>query len=163
MTQELVLNTNFNPTTFAKDNFVCTRICHFLRMNRHIGIGLIRDVVDTIQSNYKKLKDFKHPLLVFHGKRNQSIPYNDVYKAVNYVGGNDKTLKIIENGFIELYCDTEKEALSLFIIDWILKHLQKSPCLGHLTHMKLKTAPRKGALFNVRNVALFAIYILIVK
>lgn len=132
-------------------------------MNRHIGIGLIRDVVDTIQSNYKKLKEFKHPLLIFHGKRNQSIPYKDVYKAVKYFGGNDTTLKIIENGFIELYCDTEKEALSLFMIDWILKHAQKAPCLGNISHMTLKTAPRRGAVFNARNIALLVIYALVVK
>lgn len=132
-------------------------------MNRHIGIGLVRDLVDTIQSNYQKLKDFKVPLLVFHGRRNQSIPYKDIYKAVSYIGSHDKTFKIIENGFIELYCDTEKEALFVFMMDWILKRIQKAPCLGQLSRMKLKTAPRKGPVFSVKRVALLVIYFLIVR
>ena len=158
-----MVNSNFNPTTFAKDNFVCTKICYFLRNNRHIGIGLIRDVVDTIQSNYKRLKDFQHPLLIFHGKRNQTIPYKDIYKAVKCVGGNDKTLKIIENGYIELYCDTEKDALGVIMIDWILKHLKKAPVLGNISHVKLKLAPRKKSIISAKNIALLILYIIIVK
>lgn len=147
---------------------MCLRICHLLRMNRHIGIGLIRDVVDTILLNQKKLKEFNYPLLIFHGKSNYSIPYQDIYKTIKHISSGSKTLKLIENGFIELYCDTEKEGLAVFLIDWIMKRVNGSrnnapPCLGQLSHLKLKTAPRRGGIFNAKNIALFVIYALVVR
>jgi Serine aminopeptidase, S33 len=154
-----LLNTNFNPTTFAKDNHVCTRINHCLRNNLHIGIGLIRDVVHSIKSNSTKLNDFRYPLLIFHGKKNASIPYKDIYRAVKQISSNDKTFKLIENGFIELYCDVEKEALGVIMIDWILKRVKKSPCLGQLQNMKLKTAPRRRSMVNLKNIVMLIVYL----
>lgn len=157
------MNTSFNPTTYAKDNFICTRINHTLRNNLHIGCGLVRDLLHTIKGNTNKIKNFKHPLLLFHGKKNASIPYKDIYKVVKLFGSNDKTFKLIENGFIELYCDVEKEALGVIMIDWILKRVKRAPCLGQVHNMTLKTGPRRGSILNFRNIVLIMLYFGIIR
>lgn len=157
------MNSSFNPTTYAKDNFICTKINHALRNNLHVGLGLVRDVLHSITSNSAKMKQFKHPLLVFHGKKNAAIPSKDIYKAVKQFGSNDKTFKLIENGFIELYCDLEKEALGVIMIDWILKRIKRAPCLGHLQHMPLKTGPRRGSIINFKTISMVVIYVAILR
>lgn len=76
------------------------------------------------------------------------------------LGSNDKTLKTIENGFIELYCDVEKDALEVVMIDWILKQAKKGQVLGNLINYKLKIAPKKEKYFNFRNILISIGYLL---
>jgi alpha-beta hydrolase superfamily lysophospholipase len=161
--QEVVMNTNINPTTSAKDNFVCTRINHFLRNSTHVGIGMIRDITKSIASNPEKLKKFKYPLLIVHGKKNASVPHEEIVKAMKVFGSNDKTLKLIEGGFIELYCDIEKEALAVVITDWILKQAKKGLVLGNLKNYKLKIEARRVGILSFKNVLLLLSYLLTLK
>ena len=163
LTKEVVINTSFNPTTLAKDNFACTKIANFLKNDVHVGIGMVRDVIKSISQNQKKLAEFKYPLLIFHGNKNMAINHKDIFKAVKTIGSNDKTLKIVENGYIELYCDLEKEALGVTMMDWVLKRLKKAPVLGNLSHYKFKSGPPKARLLNWPNVIILLSYLVCLK
>ena len=160
---ELVINTNFNSTNFAKNNFTCTRISHFLRNCTHVGIGLIRDVVRSISTNKRKLEQFKYPIMILHGRKNMSIPHEDMLKMMDKIGSKDKILKIVENGYIELYCDDEKEALCVVVLDWIKNRSSKAPSLGNLSRYVLKYHPKKDTVFSLRNAALLLVYLIVVR
>lgn len=158
-----MLNTNINPTTSAKDNFVCLRISHFLRNSTHVGIGMIRDISKSIASNSEKLKKFKYPLLIIHGKKNASVPHEDIVKAMKIIGSNDKSLKLIDGGFIELYCDIEKVAVDVVVTDWILKRAKKGLPLGNLKNYHLKIEARRDGILRFKNILLLVSYVLTVK
>jgi hypothetical protein len=158
-----VLNTNINPTTSAKDNFACLRISHFLRNSTHVGIGMVRDISKSVAASTEKLKKFKYPLLIIHGKNNASVPHEDVVKAMKIIGSNDKSLKLIEGGFIELYCDVEKNAVDVVVTEWILKRAKKAVPLGNLKNYRLKIEARRDGIFSFKNVLLLLSYLLTVK
>jgi len=157
------MNTNINPTTSAKDNFVCLRISHFLRNSTHVGIGMIRDITKSIASNTEKLKKFKYPLLIIHGKNNASVPHEEIVKAMKIIGSNDKSLKLIDGGFIELYCDIEKVAVDVVITDWILKRAKKGVLLGNLKNYRLKIEAKRDGILNIKNILLIISYLTTIK
>lgn len=109
------------------------------------------------------LHKFKYPILIFHGKKNQSIPHEDVFKTMEKFSSYDKTLKIIENGFIELYCDEEKDGIIVLMIDWMLKRVKKSPTLGDLSHYQLNVNQKKNKILSWRNIVLLSVYLAILK
>lgn len=79
------------------------------------------------------------------------------------IGSNDKSLKTVENGMIELYCDTGKDALGLTILEWILKRAPNAQIKGNMDHFKLKSGPKKSRILNLKNLFFLVLYISIIK
>lgn len=117
----------------------------------------------SVSSNKEKLKDFKYPILIFHGTSNPAMPFEDIRQIVRGIGSYEQTFKRIENGYIELYCDTEKEGLILETTLWIQRKAKTAPTLGNLSHYELRTKPKTRKFVNFKNLCLLLGYLLAIK
>lgn len=91
------------------------------------------------------------------------MPFEDIRRIVRGIGSYENIFKSVENGYIELYCDTEKEALILEMTQWIQKKVKTAPALGNLTHYELKTKPKTRKFVNLKNLCLLLGYLLAIK
>lgn len=84
-----------------------------------LAVSIIRAIGFLSRSNLK----FRPPMLVLHGGNDCYINTKAVKKFVKRANCSDISLKIIAEGYHELYLDKEKELLFSKILEWIKGHL----------------------------------------
>lgn len=154
------MNSSVNPTTLTKDNFSVTKINYFFRNEVHIGLGLIRDTLNNINDITKLLNYFTYPCLFLQGEKDAVLNYKEIMKLFRKLNTNDKTFKLIENGYHELYADVEKDGVSNIIVDWILDRCDGLRGVGDVKKVKLKIkAIRKSkGVINLKNTLFLLFY-----
>lgn len=118
--QETMLNSSFNPTTLTKDNFTVTKINYFFKNEINLGFGLIKDFLDHHKIFKKNVHLFTNNCLLIQGEDDAIVDPKITTEIFQHLNSTDKTVKLIEGGFHELYADKEKKGISIMMVEWIL-------------------------------------------
>lgn len=161
----MIINSSLNPTTLTKDNFAVTKINYFLRNEVHVGLGLIRDVLNNLNHTMKFLDYFTYPCLFLQGEKDAVINYKMIIKVFRKLKTDDKTFKLIESGYHELYSDVEKESVANTMVDWILERCDGLDGVGDVKSLKLKVRGkrRKKNMFSLRNTIFTLFYLYMIR
>ena len=76
-------------------------------------------IIKSIAFFHLRLSDFDKPLLVIQGSMNFLNQTEAMMRLFQRIAVKDKKLKIINNGYHELYMDLEKKNFVLALIAWI--------------------------------------------
>ena len=139
-----------------------------------MGLGLIRDCLKTLDRHKTLLKFFNYPLLVIQGSKDILNKTEGIVKIIKEMQSPDKTIKIIENGYHELYADKEKDGVAKMMVDWVLDRVDddhSSLGIGKLgaprflqDYIKEARGEKKITRFvNSYNIALLFIYLYTIR
>jgi alpha-beta hydrolase superfamily lysophospholipase len=96
-------------------------------MNARTGASIARAVAQ-FQSRMQEITD---PLLIFHGTADRLTDPEGSRQLHARAGSRDKTLRVFEDGYHELYNDLEKEQFVREVVDWINARIADPIGPGH--------------------------------
>lgn len=67
--QDLVINTNINPTSMSKNDQHIQRIFEDRLVMPFLGVGMARSIYKTLPFIYNNAHQFQFPIIIFHGKQ----------------------------------------------------------------------------------------------
>jgi len=160
-----MLNSSFNPTTLTKDNFTVTKINYFFKNDINVGFGLVKDFLDHHEIFKKNVRHFSNNCLLIQGEDDAIVDPKITTEIFRNLNSTDKTVKLIEGGFHELYSDKEKKGVSIMMVDWILDRTEdKAQSLGILKNIRLRTKMKnKKTLSFISQTTAFFVYLFIIR
>ncbi|CAD8048712.1 unnamed protein product [Paramecium sonneborni] len=136
--EDLVINTNVNPTSMSKNNQHIQRIFEDRLIMPFLGVGMARSIYKTLPFIFKNGELFQFPLIIFHGKQDTQSSYEDSVKFFKLVGSKDKIIKLFDEGYHELQHDEEFQSIKLQLNEWIKIRLANSIPFGILSQPRLQ-------------------------
>eukprot|EP01066_Platyproteum_vivax_P006658 Platyproteum_vivax@DN2403_c0_g1_i2.p1 len=96
-----------------------------------MGVKLAGTLVNWPFSLFpSRAKEFKYPVLVFHGKLDLLTDPDAACKFYELVSSADKTLKIFPDSYHEVHQDINREEMYTLVGDWILKRAPNARPFG---------------------------------
>jgi len=129
----------------------------------HFGFGLVRDLIKSIRFVQSRVEKFSYPCLVIQGAKDVVVNYHDISSVFKSIPAPDKTIRIMEEGFHEIYVDKEKDRVAETIIEWLNFRTDNAIDLGEIKFIKVNVGKRKRMLVNSKNTTLFLVYCLIIR
>lgn len=91
---------------------------------RHTGVMNARtgaEITRAIASFEGRMQEITDPLLIFHGTADRLTDPEGSRTLYAKVASEDKTLKIFEDGYHELFNDLERERFTIELCDWLIE------------------------------------------
>lgn len=128
-------------------------------------MGLIRDALNNLNHTIKYLHYFTYPCLFLQGEKDAVFNYKEIIRIFRRLKTDDKTFKLIENGFHELYSDVEKEGVTNIMVNWILDRCDRAEVIGDVKNLRIKLRKRKKrkSILRTRNVVILVFYLYIIR
>lgn len=127
----------------------------FLVSGKLISYNLAVSIVSAINFLAKSTLKFRPPMLVLHGDKDCYIYTKAVKKFVKKSNCPDISLKIIADGYHELYLDKEKELLFARMTEWIKSHLEAGKISRGFKSYPFKTKLNYSRKINTRRLKAF--------
>ncbi|CAD8043714.1 unnamed protein product [Paramecium primaurelia] len=135
--EDLVINTNVNPTSLSKNNQHIQRIFEDRLVMPFLGVGMARSIYKTLPFIFKNSVQFQFPIIIFHGKQDTQSSYENSVQFINQVGSKDKQIKLFDEGYHELQHDEEFQCIKQQLNEWIKIRLENSVPFGILSQPRL--------------------------
>jgi len=81
------------------------------------------ELVETMKHASSNLNALTLPMLVLHGTEDPIVPVESSHLMMEHATSNDKTLKLYEGDFHEVFNDQSKEQFLSDVLDWIAAHI----------------------------------------
>lgn len=123
----------------------------------HLAVSIIRAINFLSRSALK----FRPPILVLHGDKDCYIPTKAVKKFVKKSNCPDISLKVVSDGYHELYLDKEKDVFFARMTEWIKGHLEAGTISRGFKSYPFKTELNYSRKINTRRLKIVAaLYVL---
>lgn len=90
-------------------------VTHADRLPARLGI----EIYDAIQSLPARLPAFRRPALLLHGSEDRLAPVEGSRRVYQQLGSPDKTLRVYEGLFHEVFNEPERETVVRDLLDWM--------------------------------------------
>lgn len=99
------------------------------------------------------------------GEKDAVFNYKEIIRIFRRLKTDDKTFKLIENGFHELYSDVEKEGVTNIMVNWIVDRCDRADVIGDVKNLGIKLRKRKKrqTIFRRRNVLMLVFYLYMLR
>jgi len=87
--------------------------------------GAVAEFIRAVKRIQRKMEEIKLPLLILHGTRDLLSDIEGSYHLYQRAKSNDKTLKLYENFYHELFQEPEKEKVFDDILLWLNTHTER--------------------------------------
>lgn len=122
----------------------------------HLAVSII-SAIDYLAKSALK---FSMPILVLHGDKDCYIQTKAVKKFVKKSKCPDISMKIIADGYHELYLDKEKGVLFAKMNEWIRSHLEAGRASRGFKNFAFRTKLQYSRRVNVKRLRLIgALYV----
>jgi acylglycerol lipase len=95
-------------------------LCYNGRIRARTGVQMLK----AMEYANTHLGDITAPVLILQGSEDKILPVESSGKVYRLVSSQDKTLKIFEGLYHELFNEPEKETVLAYITDWIESRLK---------------------------------------
>lgn len=117
-------------------------------------------ILSAIDYLAKSAMKFNMPMLVLHGDKDCYIQTKAVKRFVKKSKCPDISMKIIANGYHELYLDKEKDVLFSKMNEWIRGHLEAGRVSRGFKNFNFRTKLQYSRGVNIRRLrAIAAFYV----
>jgi Serine aminopeptidase, S33 len=142
----------------TRDNSMIKSMIDDRLANNYIGLKFARDLAITFSSMDSLLSEFRHPVFIIHGQKDQLFPFRTSETLFRKIGSPDKNFELLENHYHELYIDQDREEVLDQMIGWLDARAPSAKALRYIPTLKagvkgknaqLKKAKTFGKIFLV--------------
>lgn len=133
----------------------------FTRLGKLNSYHLAVSIIGAISYLAKSTLKLNMPILVLHGGKDCYIQTKAVTKFVKKSKCPDISLKIIADGYHEIYLDKEKEVLFSKMNEWIRSHLDGGRVSRGFKNFPFRTKLEYSRRFNRRRLRIAIVIYLI--
>jgi alpha-beta hydrolase superfamily lysophospholipase len=109
--EDLIVNSMINPTALTKNNKYMHNIFEDRLMIPFVGVKMAKSILESLSFVRQKMDAFSFPVIVFHGKKDSVVDFEDSKKFVYNKLAPYKQLHLFDEGYHEMQHDEEKDEL----------------------------------------------------
>jgi DNA helicase IV len=80
--EDLIVNSMINPTALTKNNKYMQNIFEDRLMIPFVGVKMAKSILQAIDFTNSLMNNFSYPVIVFHGKKDSVVDYEDSKRFV---------------------------------------------------------------------------------
>jgi alpha-beta hydrolase superfamily lysophospholipase len=119
------IDTGLDVNTISRDKEVVSAYLQDPLVHSMASARFGTELASVIEWTQAHTGDFKFPILIYHGKSDQLVPFQGSRDFYNNLKINDKRFNLYEQAYHETHNDIEKEIVLKDLQEWIEQHLAR--------------------------------------